>query len=114
MTEAVDEQVFHRPSREEITSGSSNGQGGERCGVCGEALRDLGHLHRAHQLHEQALAGYRRTRGDDHIYTLHAMTNLAVTLTQLGDLPGARDLHERALPAADSCSAMTTQRRSIR
>jgi hypothetical protein len=51
----------------------------------------------AHDLLEQALADFRRVRGEDHPDTLTCMSSLAMTRRALGDLPGARDLHEQAL-----------------
>jgi hypothetical protein len=42
-----------------------------------QTLRELGDLHGAYSLHEQALAAYRRVLGDDHPSTLMSMNNLA-------------------------------------
>jgi hypothetical protein len=47
----------------------------------------------------EILAGYRRLLGDDHPDTLNSMNSLAVARRDLGDLPGARDLHKQALAA---------------
>jgi hypothetical protein len=47
----------------------------------------------------EILAGYRPLLGDDHPDTISSMNSLAVARRDLGDLPGARDLHEQALAA---------------
>jgi tetratricopeptide (TPR) repeat protein len=60
-------------------------------------LWSRGQYQQALTLNEQALAGYRRTLGDDHPNTLTLMNNLATTRWALGDLQGARDLQEQAL-----------------
>jgi tetratricopeptide (TPR) repeat protein len=60
-------------------------------------LWSRGQYRQALTLNEQALAGYRRTLGDDHPNTLALMNNLATTRLALGDLQGARDLQEEAL-----------------
>jgi Tetratricopeptide repeat len=51
------------------------------------------------QLHERALAGCRRVLGDDHPNTLTAMSHVAETNREMGDLQLARELHEQALAA---------------
>jgi tetratricopeptide (TPR) repeat protein len=48
----------------------------------------------------EALAGYRRLLGDSHPDTLKAMSNLAVTRRDLGDLDSARDLLDQTLAAS--------------
>jgi tetratricopeptide (TPR) repeat protein len=58
--------------------------------------RGLG-LTRARELHEQALALYRRLYGGDHPETAMTLGSLAEDLRGLGDYAGARELDEQAL-----------------
>jgi hypothetical protein len=68
----------------------------------------LGDLQAARELHEEALAGYRRILGDDHPYTLWSISNLAATLTELGDLPYPANLLWSSRPAKrSSCARLT-------
>jgi len=60
-------------------------------------VRLLGDLYGARQLHDQALAGFRRELGDDHPDTLFSIHNLAEVHRALGNLNRARDLHDQAL-----------------
>jgi hypothetical protein len=46
----------------------------------------LGDLPEARELHEQALAGFRRVLGDDHPTTLNSMNDLAAVRRELGEL----------------------------
>jgi tetratricopeptide (TPR) repeat protein len=62
-----------------------------------ESLRELGEHARARELHEQALAMYRRLYGGDHPETAMTLGSLAEDLRGLGDYAGARELNEQAL-----------------
>jgi hypothetical protein len=43
------------------------------------------------------LAGFQRVLGEDHLNTLTSLINLAAIRSDLGDLQGARELHEQAV-----------------
>jgi hypothetical protein len=60
-------------------------------------LRSRGQHRLALTLDEQALAGRRRTLGEDHPDTLTSMNNLAETRRALGDLDGARQRNQQIL-----------------
>jgi hypothetical protein len=51
----------------------------------------------AEQWERQAWQRYQTALGEEHPATLNSMSNLAVTLRQMGDLPGARAMHEVVL-----------------
>jgi tetratricopeptide (TPR) repeat protein len=59
-------------------------------------LWSRGQYQQALVLEEQALAARRRELGDNHLDTLKAMHDLGETRHDLGDLDGARELHEKA------------------
>ena len=53
----------------------------------------------ARKLQEETLGRNRHLLGEEHPDTLSAMSNLAVTLGEQGDLTGARELQEQVLEA---------------
>ena len=60
-------------------------------------LSDLGELGDAEPLYREALAGHRRTLGDEHPLTLTSITNLAILLVDHGKLGDAEPLFREAL-----------------
>ncbi len=58
-----------------------------------------GHYTAAENLYRQALDVQERTLAEDHPEALHSVNNLAVLLTEKGDLAGAEPLYRRALAA---------------
>ena len=78
-------------------------------------LRRRGRYGQAADLLQRVLTIRRRMLGDDHPDTLVSMDNLAETRRDLGDLHGARELHEQTLARpASGCWVTTTPTPSTR
>jgi hypothetical protein len=57
-------------------------------------LWDQSDLANARTLYEQVLDARRRILGDEHPDTLQSMSNLAITLRKLSDIPAAQSLED--------------------
>ena len=70
-----------------------------------EMLRQHGQPGNARQLQERVLQTSMQVLGEDHPHTLTSMTNLASTLSDLGNHTAALQLHRRVLEVRSAYSA---------
>jgi CHAT domain-containing protein/Flp pilus assembly protein TadD len=65
--------------------------------LIGNAVKELGELDEAHELHSKALESRTKMLGSRHPSALNSLFNLAVVLNRRGDKPAALAMHQREL-----------------